>query len=107
MAAGCNGSFNGVVLIARYNSAMNGPVEWFASISGMIAALMIAWDHSRRITGYGFILFCTTSVAWIVGGIINGQAPLAIQNVVLLAINIFGVYQYLIRKKDDKKEKPA
>ena len=80
---------------------MNGPLDWFASISGMIAALMIAWDHSRRITGYGFILFCTTSIAWIVAGVINGQPPLAAQNVVLLVINSFGVYRYLIRKKDE------
>lgn len=80
---------------------MNGPIDWFASISGMIAALMIAWDHSRRITGWGFVLFCATSAAWIVVGVINGQPPLAIQNVVLLVINALGVYRYLIRKKEE------
>lgn len=84
---------------------MNGPIDWFASISGMIAALMIAWDHSRRITGWGFMLFCATSVAWITAGIINGQPPLAIQNVVLLAINALGVYRYLIRKKEEPQGK--
>lgn len=80
---------------------MNGPLDWFASISGMIAALMIAWDHSRRITGWGFVLFCATSAAWVAAGIINGQPPLAIQNIVLLAINALGVYRYLIRKKEE------
>lgn len=78
---------------------MNGPVEWFASIAGMIAALMIAWDHSRRVTGWGFVLFVFASIAWIVSGLVNGTPPLAVQNVVLLAINLFGVYRYLIRKK--------
>lgn len=91
----------------RYSAAMNGPIEWFASISGMIAALMISWDHSRQITGYGLVLFCTTSIAWIAAGMINGQAPLAIQNVVLLAINGFGVYRYLIRKKEEPEGKAA
>lgn len=86
---------------------MNGPLDWFASISGMIAALMIAWDHSRRITGWGFVLFCTTSIAWIGAGIMNGQPPLAIQNVVLLGINALGVYRYLIRKKDEDRGKDA
>ncbi|RJF85363.1 hypothetical protein [Sphingomonas cavernae] len=79
---------------------MNGPVEWFAAIAGMIAALMIAWDHSRRITGWGFVLFVFASIAWIISGIVNGTPPLAVQNMVLLAINLFGVYRYLIRKKE-------
>jgi len=74
-------------------------IKWFASISGMIAALMVAWDHSRRITGFGFIVFVAASIAWIGSSAIEGEAPLAIQNVVLLVINLFGVYRYLIRKK--------
>lgn len=79
---------------------MNGPVEWFASITGMVAALMIAWDHSRRITGWGFVLFVFASIAWIASGLVNGTPPLAVQNIVLLVINLFGVYRYLIRKKE-------
>lgn len=86
---------------------MNGPLEWFASISGMVAALMIAWDHSRRITGFGFVIFCATSVAWVIASVMNGTAPLAIQNIVLLAINLFGVYRYLIRKKEEPESKKA
>ncbi|WOK37190.1 hypothetical protein [Sphingomonas sp. C3-2] len=78
---------------------MNGAIEWFASISGMIAAMMIAWDHSRRVTGWGFVLFVFASCAWIISGVVNGTPPLAVQNLVLLAINLFGVYRYLIRKK--------
>jgi len=74
-------------------------IKWFASISGMIAALMVAWDHSRRITGFGFVVFVAASLAWIGASTIEGEAPLAIQNVVLLVINVFGVYRYLIRKK--------
>lgn len=78
---------------------MNGPLEWFASIAGMIAALMIAWDHSRRTTGLGFVLFVWTSIAWVISGLVNGTPPLAVQNIVLLAINLIGVHRYLIRKK--------
>ena len=78
---------------------MNGFVDWYAAITGIIAAAMVAWDHSRKITGWGFILFCTTSVAWVITGIINGTVPLAIQNVIMLVINAIGVYRYLIRKK--------
>ncbi|MBB5685142.1 hypothetical protein [Sphingobium boeckii] len=77
-------------------------LKWFASISGMIAALMIAWDHSRRITGWGFVIFVAASIAWIASSLIEGEAPLAVQNGVLLMINLFGVYRYLIRKKETK-----
>ncbi len=79
---------------------MNGPLEWYAAISGAIAAMMIAWNAGARITGYGFILFVTCSIAWIAAGMINGQIPLAAQNAILLAINLLGVYRYLIRKED-------
>jgi len=75
-------------------------LKWFASISGMVAALMIAWDHGRRTTGWGFVVFVFASIAWIVSGIIEGEAPISVQNVVLLLINLFGVYRYLIRKKE-------
>ena len=72
-------------------------LEWFASIVGMIAALMIAWDHSRRVTGWGFVLFLAGSVGWIVAGLREGDNALAVQNVVLFFINVLGVYRYLIR----------
>ena len=74
-------------------------IKWIASGAGMIAALMIAWDHGRRTTGWGFVVFIVASCAWITTGIAEGEAPLAIQNAVLLGINIFGAYRYLVRKK--------
>ena len=76
---------------------MNGPLEWYAAISGIIAAAMIAWNHSSKTSGYGFCLFVTSSIAWVTAGITNGTAPLAIQNIILLLINLVGVYRYLIR----------
>lgn len=74
-------------------------LKWFASISGMIAAFAIALDLGRRITGWGFALFVLSSIAWIVSGLIDAEGALTTQNVVLLGINIFGVYRYLVRKK--------
>ncbi len=78
---------------------MNGPLDWYAAISGVIAAAMIAWDHSRRASGWAFALFCTTSLAWIATSVINNTPPLLAQNVIMLGINGLGVYRYLIRKK--------
>ena len=78
---------------------MNGPLDWYAAISGVIAAAMIAWDHSRKVSGWAFILFCTTSLARIATSVLNKTAPLLVQNIIMLGINAVGVYRYLIRKK--------
>ena len=74
-------------------------LKWSASISGMIAAFMIALDLGRRLTGWGFALFVFSSICWISGALMTDDEPLWTQNLVLFAINIFGVYRYLIRKK--------
>jgi len=76
-------------------------LRWTASITGMIAAIMVAANAGSRITGIGFVVFCLSSLIWIATSIMGGNNPLAIQNVVLLGINLFGVYRYLWRSGDD------
>lgn len=73
-------------------------LKWAASISGMIAALMVASDLGRRVTGWGFVLFTLSSIAWITAGMLDEEGALATQNVVLFGINLLGIYRYLIRK---------
>ncbi len=79
---------------------MNGPLEWFGAIGAIIAAAMIAADLGRKVTGWGFVLFCVVSVAWIVSGLSakDGQ-PIAVQNAILLLINAYGVWQFLLSRK--------
>lgn len=71
--------------------------KWVASISGIVAALMVALDSGRRVTGWGFVIFVGSSVAWIVGACLTKDGALGTQNAVLLAVNLFGVYRYLFR----------
>lgn len=78
------------------------PIElskWYASISGIIACFMVSLDLGRRVTGWGFALFVTSSIAWITGAMLSDDEPLWTQNLVLFGINCFGVYRYLIRKR--------
>lgn len=79
-------------------------LKWAASISGMIAAAMIAWNGGRRLTGWGFVVFLGASVAWIVSGFLTGENALAVQNIVLFGINALGVYRYLWLKDDPREE---
>ncbi|QIG80147.1 hypothetical protein [Stakelama tenebrarum] len=74
-------------------------LKWFASISGIIAAFMVSLDLGRRVTGWGFVLFVASSIAWITGALLSDDEPLLSQNLALFAINVLGVYRYLIRKR--------
>jgi len=74
-------------------------LKWLASSSGIIAALMVSLDSGRKVTGWGFVLFVASSIAWFAGAALSHDWALGTQNAVLFAINLFGVYRYLIRKK--------
>ena len=79
-------------------------LEWYATISGVIAAIMLAGDFGRRITGFGFILFCTMNIAWIAFAQSQPEgAGLTWQNVILFVVNLVGVWQYLLSPKNRRK----
>lgn len=90
---------------------MNGPLEWIAAIGTMLAAGLIATDLGRRATGWGFVLFCVVAIIWIVSGLTSGAMPIAAMNGILLLINAWGVWQYLLSPKNrrvmDKMEEVA
>jgi hypothetical protein len=81
---------------------MNGPLEWIAAVGTMIAASLLAADLGRKVTGWGFVLFCAVAVTWIVSGLTSDAIPIAAMNSVLLLINVYGVWQYLLSPKNKK-----
>ena len=81
---------------------MNGPLEWIAAIGTMIAAGLIAADLGRKVTGWGFVLFCAVAVTWIVSGLTGGAMPIAAMNAILLLINLWGVWQFLLNPRKKK-----
>ena len=72
--------------------------NWVAPIATTIAALMTAANLGSRITGYGFIVFTVGSLAWLSLGIATGQANLLWQNIILTALNLFGIWRWLGRQ---------
>jgi hypothetical protein len=78
-------------------------LEWYATVSGVIAAIMLAGDFGRRVTGFGFILFCTMNVAWIAFARMDDTGGLMWQNIILFAVNLLGVWQYLLSPKNRRK----
>lgn len=82
---------------------MNGPLEWIAAIGTIFAAGLIAADLGRRVTGWGFVLFCAVAVTWIVAGLISNAMPIAAMNAILLLINAWGVWRYLLSPHNRRK----
>jgi hypothetical protein len=79
--------------------SMEDAIQWTATITGIIAAIMVAGKFSGRTTGWGFVVFAASSIGWIAFGLMKGEPPLTIQNVVLLFVNMVGVWRYLIAKE--------
>ncbi|HZF95239.1 MAG TPA: hypothetical protein VEZ20_10265 [Allosphingosinicella sp.] len=78
-------------------------VEWYATVSGVVAAIMLAGDFGRRVTGFGFVLFCTMNIAWIAFARMDDTGGLMWQNIILFAVNLLGVWQYLLSPKNRRK----
>jgi hypothetical protein len=75
-------------------------LQWYGAAAGAIAALIVSLDLGRKPTGYGFVIFVTSSIALIIWGFLSRDGDgIGAQNVILFAINLVGVYRYLIRKK--------
>ena len=75
---------------------MDGPLEWFGALGAIIAATLIAADLGRKPTGWAFVLFVAVSLAWVASGFIHQTWSLVIQNGLLLAVNGWGVWQFLL-----------
>jgi len=78
---------------------MNGPLEWIAAVGTMLAAALVAADLGRKVTGAGFVLFCAVALMWVVSGLTSRAVPIAAMNAILLLINGWGVWQYLLNPK--------
>lgn len=76
-------------------------LQYYGAAAATIAALVVALDLGRRVTGWAFVLFVSSSIALIGWGFLQPESEgIGWQNVALLLINGTGVYRYLIRKKE-------
>ena len=78
---------------------MKEALGYVAMSSGIVAAIMVSANIGRRITGYGFVIFTLSSVTWIVYALQDSEMPLILQNAVLTAVNLAGIYRWLILRK--------
>jgi hypothetical protein len=67
----------------------------FAAVTTVVAASLVAANLNARVTVAGFIIFIVASIAWMADGWLEAKASLVIQNVILLVINVIGVWRWL------------
>jgi hypothetical protein len=73
----------------------------FAAATTIIAAGLVAANWNARVMVTGFALFIVASLAWMADGWLEGKASLVVQNVILLAINVLGVWRWLPRAEKE------
>jgi hypothetical protein len=83
-------------------------IQYYGAAAATIAALIVSLDISRRWTGFGFVIFVTSSIALIAWGFLKSDSEgIGWQNVVLLGINTLGVYRYLISRHHQRRARSA
>ncbi len=74
---------------------MEAAANWIAPLTTTLAAVMVALNAGTRITGFGFVVFSIGSIAWAYIGWSNGQMNLVWQNIILLVVNLIGIWRWL------------
>lgn len=76
-------------------------LQWYGAGAGAVAALIVSLNLGAQKTGYGFVIFVTSSLALIAWAFLGEEGiAIGIQNIVLLIINCIGVYRYLVAHED-------
>ena len=73
-------------------------LSWAATATTILAALMTAANLGSRVTGYGFAVFTIGAFCWLIVGAATHQPALTWTNIVLLAVDLFGVWRWLGRQ---------
>ena len=69
----------------------------------LLAASLVAASLNARFTVAGFMMFIVASIAWMIDGWLEGKASLVIQNVILLVINVIGVWRWVPKAEKEAK----
>jgi hypothetical protein len=73
-------------------------LKWAATAFTLLGAGMTAADLGRLITGWGFAALATGSACWLGAAQLEQETQLGLTNLVLLAVNLWGVWRWLVRK---------
>ena len=72
--------------------------KWLATGFTLLGAGTTAADLGRRLTGWGFAALAVGSACWLAAAQLEQESQLGLTNLVLLALNLFGVWRWLVRR---------
>lgn len=72
-------------------------IEWIGCITGLSGAAILA--ANRPYSGWGFALFLTSNVNWIVFGLMSHASALVVMQLGFTATSLMGVWKWLILPK--------
>jgi hypothetical protein len=73
-------------------------IPWVATVATVIGAFMTAANLGSRVTGSGFAVFTVGALCWIADGALTHQPALLWTNIVLIVLDVFGVWRWLGRQ---------
>ena len=81
------------------NENMLDALQYYGAGAATIAAFIVSLNLGRRVTGWAFVLFVTSSIALIGWGFLSEDSEgIGFQNIALLLITLVGVWRYLISR---------
>jgi hypothetical protein len=84
--------------MAMFGAGAADMFKWLATGFTILGAGMTASDLGRRATGWGFAALATGSACWLAAAQMERESQLGLTNLVLLVLNIAGVWRWLVRK---------
>ena len=75
-------------------NGISNTLEWTGSLTGVSAAILLALNIP--ISGWAYIFYLLSSILLMIWGIRKKAHGVAFQNFVFIAINILGIYRWLI-----------
>ncbi|MBU0556660.1 MAG: hypothetical protein KKD64_15470 [Alphaproteobacteria bacterium] len=73
-------------------------LQYYGAAAATLAALIVSLNLGRLWTGWAMVIFVTSSIALIGWGFLQPESKgIGVQNIVLLVINLVGVWRYLLR----------
>lgn len=75
-------------------------LRWTAVGLAIIAAVLVSSNGGTKRTGIGVGLFAVSAALWVAVGFMADEYNLVAQNVFLVAINGWGVWQYFYRDQE-------
>ena len=73
-------------------------LKWTASGFTVLGAATTSANLGPRATGWGFVAFTAGSACWLAAAQMEQESQLGLTNVVLLVLNVFGIWRWLVRK---------